>query len=255
MSSKTESIPKFIRQFWIETEKPFENKIISKSDFIALAKHELEKLGYTYTFRLENEPSDYDNIASYERLSEIYDMRWHEVHSKHHFLKNSEEIRINMFPCWELKNSSWEDQTAIEKRLKKRWVNEGGKLHDGRMIALKSDPIWFKISDFSKPWQPFSRDSIFSFTQIDVSRNEAEKFEIIGRRDRISAIECEIHETQEENIYIASNGYWGKKPKSVPITIKTKPTARKRCAGKNRTNVYIVSLLLLLTALFVVLVF
>lgn len=36
-----------------------------------------------------------------------------------------------------------------------RWTNAGGRLYDGRMIALKTDPIWTRISRFGNPYPPF----------------------------------------------------------------------------------------------------
>ncbi len=37
----------------------------------------------------------------------------------------------------------------------KRWQDAGGKLYEGRMIALVDDPIWTAISAFGNPFPPF----------------------------------------------------------------------------------------------------
>src|ERR1039457_231897 len=39
---------------------------------------------------------------------------------------------------------------------KTRWVESGGQIHGGRMIALKNDPVWLNLSDFGPPHPPFA---------------------------------------------------------------------------------------------------
>lgn len=40
-----------------------------------------------------------------------------------------------------------------------RWIAAGGQLYGTRMIALKDDPVWEKISRFGVPYPPFDYDS------------------------------------------------------------------------------------------------
>lgn len=35
------------------------------------------------------------------------------------------------------------------------WQNAGGLFYDGRMIALKTDPVWLRLSDLGLPFPPF----------------------------------------------------------------------------------------------------
>lgn len=42
---------------------------------------------------------------------------------------------------------------------RRRWADAGGKIYGGRMIALKDDPIWTKISAFGNPYPPFDFNS------------------------------------------------------------------------------------------------
>jgi hypothetical protein len=46
-----------------------------------------------------------------------------------------------------------------ERNWRGRWVEKGGKLFGGRMVALKDDPIWEKISRFGVPYPPFDYGS------------------------------------------------------------------------------------------------
>lgn len=72
------------------------------------------------------------------------------------------------FPAQEL--------VRIEDREKKRdwqrrWLDNGGHLYNGRMIALKGDPVWTAISRFGTPYPPFDYNSGMGVD--DVSYDEA----------------------------------------------------------------------------------
>lgn len=78
------------------------------------------------------------------------------------------------FPAQEL--------VRIESRLKPRnwqtkWQGQGGRLYHGRMIALKDDPIWIKISRFGNPYPPFDFNSGMGLE--DVSYDEAVSLGVI----------------------------------------------------------------------------
>lgn len=51
------------------------------------------------------------------------------------------------------------------------WQAHGGTLHRGRMVALKDDPVWLRISRFGHPYPPFDFNSGMGVE--DVSRDEA----------------------------------------------------------------------------------
>ena len=55
---------------------------------------------------------------------------------------------------------------------RERWKESGGKLYDGRMIALRNDPIWRKISRFGSPVPPFDFNSGMGLEEVN--RFEAE---------------------------------------------------------------------------------
>lgn len=61
-----------------------------------------------------------------------------------------------------------------------RWKSQGGKVFAGnRMIALKDDPIWTRISVFGNPFPPFDWGSGMGVEPV--SFDEAEKFGLITR--------------------------------------------------------------------------
>jgi hypothetical protein len=60
----------------------------------------------------------------------------------------------------------------VEERQSKRdwlpiWQNAGGQFYEGRMIALKEDPVWTKISRFGVPYPPFDYGSGMGVEEVD----------------------------------------------------------------------------------------
>lgn len=82
-------------------------------------------------------------------------------------LANSYGARL-AFPAQELVRI---EERNAKRDWRKRWLANGGKLYAGRMIALKSDPVWVKISRFNQPYPPFDFGS--GMGTEDVSREEA----------------------------------------------------------------------------------
>lgn len=79
------------------------------------------------------------------------------------------------FPAQEL--------VRIEARERPRnwaaiWRSRGGRLYRGRMVALKEDPVWTRISRFGQPWPPFDFNSGMGVE--DISHDEAVELGVIG---------------------------------------------------------------------------
>ena len=62
-----------------------------------------------------------------------------------------------------------------------RWTAAGGRLYGGRMVALKTDPVWTKISRFGTPYPPFDFNSGMGVE--DVGRAEAIALGVIKEGD------------------------------------------------------------------------
>lgn len=77
---------------------------------------------------------------------------------------------ISEWPAWELVRIT---PRKAPRNWLQRWADAGGVLHDGRMIALKTDPIWSKISRFGKPHPPFDYNSGMGVEEIDVDTADA----------------------------------------------------------------------------------
>jgi hypothetical protein len=77
---------------------------------------------------------------------------------------------------------------------KGRWTAAGAKLFGDRMIALKNDPVWLKISDFGHPHPPFAFGS--GMDMVDVSRVEAVELGLTNWRTEIEVSPCPICDAQ-----------------------------------------------------------
>ena len=80
-----------------------------------------------------------------------------------HVQQSSTGARL-AFPAQEL--------IRVEERQTKRawaskWTSNGGKLYGIRMIALKEDPVWTKISRFGVPYPPFDYGSGMGVEEVD----------------------------------------------------------------------------------------
>jgi len=77
-----------------------------------------------------------------------------------------------------------------ERDWSERWTRVGGEFYDGRMIALKNDPIWSKIGDsdifpdgLDNPYPPFAFNSGMGVRDED--RDEAESLGLIEANQEV----------------------------------------------------------------------
>lgn len=63
--------------------------------------------------------------------------------------------------------------SKVPRKWERRWADAGGKFFDGRMIALKTDPIWIKISRFDRPYPPFDFGSGMGLRNITREESDA----------------------------------------------------------------------------------
>ena len=73
---------------------------------------------------------------------------------------------------------------AVHRDWISRWTKAGGHLYNGKMIALKDDPIWYALSDFQLPFPPVAPDSGMDVRDID--RGTAMKLGLIDRDRQVS---------------------------------------------------------------------
>jgi hypothetical protein len=161
---------KILRRVKLEREKLANGEEITmdRARFIAEMQDELHALGY------EPKPADQGTIrdlSSAGRLGLIWDMQLGFARGYARWKAGFDPDIIDVVPCWELIRES--DREVPREWEEEIWPDHGGKFYDGRMIALKSDPIWKWISDFGVPWPPFKWGSGMGLRAVWLDEAEA----------------------------------------------------------------------------------
>jgi hypothetical protein len=133
------------------------------------------------------------DIASRRRLELIYNFQTTQAAEHARMVVGSDPDVLDAFPAQEL--------VRIEDRQEPRdwlgtWRAAGGQVYDGgRMIALKDDPIWTRISRFGVPYPPFDFGSGMGLA--DVERAEAERLGVLTPSDTVTS-PAAAHQTRLE---------------------------------------------------------
>ncbi len=90
---------------------------------------------------------------------------------------------LDLYPCFELVRIR---QSRVPRDWKSRWVSAGGRLYGGRMIALKSSPVWKNLSRFDRPYPPFDFGSGMGVEDID--RDEAIALGLLPKDEPVDEI-------------------------------------------------------------------
>lgn len=94
-------------------------------------------------------------------------------------LEETDDLALAVFPAWELVRAR---ESKQPRDWKAKWTAKGGKLVNGRMIALKSEAIWEKISRFGTPYAPFDFGS--KMVQKEISRKECLELGLVKEGDK-----------------------------------------------------------------------
>lgn len=111
---------------------------------------------------------DLTNPAAERRIALIVDTNRAQAQGYARFKRSSSGGALLAFPALELVRVR---NSKVKRDWTGRWNAAGGKLYNGRMIALKSDPIWTKLSRFGLPYPPFDFGS--GMGTRDVGRRDA----------------------------------------------------------------------------------
>lgn len=116
------------------------------------------------------------DITSSKRLGLIYDHQTTDAYEFGRWKMGQTPALLAQYPCQELIRR---EQREHPRDWTSRWMEAGGKLYQGRMIALKDDPIWTAISRFGSPVPPFDFGSGMGVEVV--SRDEAIELGIITK--------------------------------------------------------------------------
>lgn len=133
--------------------------VMNRSRFIAEMQDGLEAMGY---LPKPGDEGTIRDITTAGRLGLIWDMNLDMARGYANWRTSMNPDLLEAVPAFEL--------IRLEERIEKRdwvqiWKDHGGQFYGepssdfpgapGRMIALATDPIWQRISEFGVPWPPF----------------------------------------------------------------------------------------------------
>jgi len=121
-------------------------------------------------------PDALTNPASSNRIALVLDTNLAQAREYARFKRTSSGIALLTFPAQELVR---ERPSKEARPWASIWKGKGGELTGGRMIALKTDPIWIAISRFGTPYPPFDFNSGMGVKNI--SRRECISLGIIAQ--------------------------------------------------------------------------
>lgn len=152
-------------------------RLPSKAEFRLAMRDALKSIGYDAGTAGVPRGSIKD-LASDSRLNLIAEMQTDFQYGKGGWESDQDPILLELWPAQEL--------FRLEEREKKRdwisrWTEAGGELFDGRMIALKNDPIWIAISRFGLPYPPFDYGS--GMWVRDIAADEAIALGVMAQND------------------------------------------------------------------------
>lgn len=105
------------------------------------------------------------DLASQRRLGLIYDQNVQEAFGYARAKAGQSEGALAAFPAQELIRI--EDRQKPRGDWPQRFADAGGRLVGGRMVALKTDGVWAKLSRFGTPWPPFDFGSGMGLQDVD----------------------------------------------------------------------------------------
>lgn len=143
---------------------------LSASDFRLAIRRELGAISYD----AKDARGTIKDLMTSARLDLIYNTNREMAQGFMQHLQATSAGALAAAPAYELKRA---ERRKVPRDWPKRWEDKGGTIYEGRMIALKTDPIWTRISRFGLPHPPFDYNSgmdIFS-----VSRRECLRLGVI----------------------------------------------------------------------------
>lgn len=146
---------------------------MSRSLFVREGRKMLDAAGYRPT-----DPAWEGTLLDHrtrQRLGLIYDTNLSQAREYARWQAGQDEGALDAFPAQELYR---EEDREKPRDWQRRWAAAGGPATDGRMIALKSDPVWSRISAFGTPFPPYDFGSGMGVRDID--REESESLGLIA---------------------------------------------------------------------------
>lgn len=120
------------------------------------------------------------DITSSRRLGLIYDFQRERMDAEVFLAQGDDPDHRFVYPAFELVRK---ESRRVPRDWKARWEEAGGTLYDGRMVALRDDPIWTKISRFGSPVPPFDFNSGMGLEEVDIEEAASLGLEVPSEPD------------------------------------------------------------------------
>ncbi|MBI5693666.1 MAG: hypothetical protein HZC55_26615 [Verrucomicrobia bacterium] len=129
-------------------------------------KQLLQEMGYTAA---PEKAGGLEDLRSDARLNLILETNIELARGYGQWIQGQQADVLDEWPAQELVR---EREAAVPRDWAARWADAGGQFYGGRMVALKTDPIWRRLSRFELPYPPFDFNS--GMGVADLARDEAE---------------------------------------------------------------------------------
>jgi hypothetical protein len=135
------------------------------------------------------------DIRSSARLGLIFDQQTRQAAGFADWKSGQDADVLDAFPAQELVRV---EERQVPRAWPSRWLAAGGRFFRGRMIAMKSDPVWEKISRFGTPWPPFDFGSGMGVRDVD--RAEAEALGLLTAAEGVALVERRFNDGLEASV-------------------------------------------------------
>jgi len=166
---------------------------ISASDARVKIRKSLDAAGYTPPAGREGTLLDH---TSDTRLNLILKQNVRKARGYAYYAEGMDPDILDTWPAWELLRV---EVRKNERDWQGRWQAAGGTLtDDGRMVALKTSPVWRNISRFGDPFPPFDYGSGMGVEEVE--RGDAVALGLLGENDTLTPEEPEFPDVPEANL-------------------------------------------------------
>ena len=128
-----------------------------RADFIATMREAMGVKGGKDSGKLTD-------ITSSRRLGLIFDFQQERLSAQIFLAQGEDKDHRWAYPCLELVRVLPRENP---RDWPERWREAGGTIRDGRMVALRDDPIWRRISRFGSPVPPFDFNSGMGLEEVN----------------------------------------------------------------------------------------
>jgi hypothetical protein len=125
------------------------------------------------------------DITSIPRLGLIFDIQQGRAQGFAQWKGDQTDGALMLYPAQEFLRV--EARRVPRQDWPSRWIEAGGRFFRGRMIALKTDRVWDRLSRFGTPWPPFDFQSGMGL--VDVDRDEAIALGVMREGQEVTPID------------------------------------------------------------------